>query len=336
MVQLVGGSGLLHEEAVCSTSQARADARSQDFQRGGLDFHRAAKLRLDQLVNRVQGDGELELIESMLRSEPPESKLLLGLLSGSIITAGALFVCWLSGSNPAGGAHLSVESVRAAAIGLLTGAPIAALYAALWTPEARKAFPALEDMHKAECEPLDALFEGMSAAQRAAMMISETIPMTIMLMPAAQGALAQSFETYSSYLRDMGWAIPGNLPAALALTTTAAVAGLARLLEHGISPEEYNAVQSAVQNADRYYKVMGTEASKDPVTMANAFKAEAADWVGRQQLASHVGALLVAFEVTFLGILWRETGDLAAPAAAYLLLNGVSVQRRGAYMRENK
>ena len=142
----------------------------------------------------------------MLRSEPPESKLLLGLLSGSIITAGALFVCWLSGSNPAGawpfpvptmtstaqilhlrctcldacglmssmmcealmlagGAHLSVESVRAAAIGLLTGAPIAALYAALWTPEARKAFPALEDMHKAECEPLDALFEGMSAAQ---------------------------------------------------------------------------------------------------------------------------------------------------------------------------
>ena len=65
----------------------------------------------------------------------------------------------------AGGAHLSLESVRAAAIGLLTGAPIAALYAALWTPEARKAFPALEDMHKAECEPLDALFEGMSAAQ---------------------------------------------------------------------------------------------------------------------------------------------------------------------------
>ena len=90
MVQLVGSSGLLVEEAVCSASQgvhanvgqlpftgcraslgthsrhsrsrqrrcalrARADARSQDFQRGGLDFHRAAKLRLDQLVNRVQG-----------------------------------------------------------------------------------------------------------------------------------------------------------------------------------------------------------------------------------------------------------------------------------------
>ena len=72
------------------------------------------------------------------------------------------------------------------------------------------------------------------------MMISETIPMTIMLMPAAQGALSRSFETYAAYLGDMGLAIPGNLPAALALTTTAAVAGLAKLLEHGISPEEYN------------------------------------------------------------------------------------------------
>ena len=65
-------------------------------------------------------------------------------------------------------------------------------------------------------------------------------------------------------------------------------------------------------------------------------QAEAADWVGRQRLASHMGALLMAFEVTFLGILWRETGDLAAPAAAYLLLNGVTVQRRAVYMRQRK
>lgn len=65
-------------------------------------------------------------------------------------------------------------------------------------------------------------------------------------------------------------------------------------------------------------------------------QAEAADWVGRQQLASHVGALLAAFQVTFLGLLWRQTGDLAAPAAAYLLMNGVLTQRRGAFMRRRK
>ena len=65
-------------------------------------------------------------------------------------------------------------------------------------------------------------------------------------------------------------------------------------------------------------------------------QAEAADWVGRQELASSVGFLLIAFEVTFLGLLWRETGDLAAPAAAFLLLNGVATQRRSVYMRERK
>ncbi len=43
----------------------------------------------------------------------------------------------------------------------------------------------------------------------------------------------------------------------------------------------------------------------------------------RQKMAGHVAALLAAFEVTFLGLLWRETGDLAAPAAACLLLHGV-------------
>ena len=40
-------------------------------------------------------------------------------------------------------------------------------------------------------------------------------------------------------------------------------------------------------------------------------------------MAGHVAALLAAFEVTFLGLLWKETGDLAAPAAACLLLHGV-------------
>lgn len=195
--------------------------------------------------------------------------------------------------------------------------------------------------------------------QRAVMTISETIPMTIMLMPAAQGALSRSFETYAAYLAEMGFVVSSNLPTALALATTAAVAGLAKRMEHGISPEEYNvssnpqelvsvnqrtilsyldperplpqligsccaygvlirdvrglcnalfgtvhrvadasrsctcpelfssvafavgaypndsimqAVQNAVKNADRYYRVVSEGQQRDPVTMANAFK----------------------------------------------------------------
>ena len=94
MASLLGRPSLPVEEAVCSTSScqgssthgsgaqrpfsggspdlsrswrsggnghrrhllvARADARREDFQRGGLDFRRAAKMRLNQLLNRVQG-----------------------------------------------------------------------------------------------------------------------------------------------------------------------------------------------------------------------------------------------------------------------------------------
>jgi hypothetical protein len=50
----------------------------------------------------VARDGEQEMLEDILLSEPPESKMLLALLSGSVICGGALFVCWLSGSSPTG------------------------------------------------------------------------------------------------------------------------------------------------------------------------------------------------------------------------------------------
>lgn len=43
----------------------------------------------------------------------------------------------------------------------------------------------------------------------------------------------------------------------------------------------------------------------------------------RQQMAGNVAGLMAAFEVTFLGMLWRATGDLSAPAAACLMLHGV-------------
>ena len=47
-------------------------------------------------------DGEQEMLEDILLSEPPQSKILLALLSGGFICAGALLVCWLSGSSPTG------------------------------------------------------------------------------------------------------------------------------------------------------------------------------------------------------------------------------------------
>ena len=70
-------------------------------------------------------------------------------------------------------------------------------------------------------------------------MMAEALPTLLMLLPAAQGALTLSLGTYAEYLRDAGLSVPYNLPAALALITTASLAALARYLEHGISGEEY-------------------------------------------------------------------------------------------------
>lgn len=75
--------------------------------------------------------------------------------------------------------------------------------------------------------------------QVAVVMVAEALPTLLMLLPAAQGALTLSLSTYAEYLRDVGINVPYNLPAALALITTASLAALARYLEHGISGDEY-------------------------------------------------------------------------------------------------
>lgn len=53
------------------------------------------------------------MLEDILLSEPPESKMLLALLSGSVICGGAFFVCWLSGSSPTGEQQLTLDCVSA-------------------------------------------------------------------------------------------------------------------------------------------------------------------------------------------------------------------------------
>lgn len=161
-----------------------------------------------------------------------------------------------------------MASCEAAALGLLASLPLAALKAITWTEGARHAFPALQDMQEREANVLKPLLEKMSAtqvskdvcecdslvrvckcylcsinngwhAQVGVVMMAEALPTLLMLLPAAQGALTLSLSTYAEYLRDAGFNIPYNLPAALALITTASLAAIARYLEHGISGEEY-------------------------------------------------------------------------------------------------
>jgi len=85
-------------------------------------------------------------------------------------------------------------------------------------------------------------------------------------------------------------------------------------------------VATAMENADRYYRVMTNGVSgtaKDPDNAAKAFKAVASQWLQQRQQACTVLAALTAAEVLFLGLLWRMTGDMAAPLTAAMMMTSV-------------
>lgn len=86
-------------------------------------------------------------------------------------------------------------------------------------------------------------------------------------------------------------------------------------------------VATAMSNADRYYRVMANDgpssSPQDPQSAASAFKAVAAQWLQQRQHASTLLALMTAGEVTFLGLLWRLTGDMASSLSAAVLLTAV-------------
>ncbi len=85
-------------------------------------------------------------------------------------------------------------------------------------------------------------------------------------------------------------------------------------------------VATAMDNADRYYRVMTNGVNgtgKDPDNAAKAFKAVASQWLQQRQQACTVLAVLTAAEVSFLGLLWRLTGDMAAPLTAAMMMTAV-------------
>lgn len=81
----------------------------------------------------------------------------------------------------------------------------------------------------------------------------------------------------------------------------------------------------AVENADRYYQVVGmTEGkSKDPALDSLAFKMVAKTWFSNNQSAATLSGVLAFFDIFFLGVLWRLTGDITAPAVVAILGSAV-------------
>lgn len=287
----------------------------------------AASLRLQSLLAGA-GDGEAELVDSFVAEEPPEARLSVQCVLAAAITGVAVTVSMLCGQDPWGGATFSLDSVLAAAIGLTASLPLMLLRWWTWTPHASRTMPAFDDMHTHQLKLQTPWLSG-SAKWHAAMYVAlEVVPITLLLLPAAQGGLMASVHLYTMALQSLG--APGNAsPETLqfsCLALTAAGAALTKGLELNVSDSEYEVVQTAVDNSDRYYRLMAMDMSHRETNAARAalaFQSVAEAWLDARNDAALAAMGLCALDVMAMGALWYGTGDLAAPAAAALALNGI-------------
>lgn len=286
------------------------------------DPYRAAGQRLQNLLSGV-GDGEEELFNSLLMEEAGESKVVVALIAGVAVSAGAVFVCWLCGLDPLGGASLSLGSLHAAAIGGAVALPLVALKAGMWSEWAIDHLPFLEEVHQSQMNEFQPLLHRLSTVQTLIVVGSEVIPGLLILLPAATGGIAKTIQVYCSLA---GIDPPQSISQAIALGIAALLAAFAKVLELGPSSEEFETVKNSLDNADRFYRVVGV--GKDTVAIdtkrnADAFKNVAITWLARKQVAARFAAALSASEVIFLGILWHVTGDFSAPLTAGVALAAV-------------
>lgn len=294
---------------------AEPEDQHQQRRRPEPDPYQLAGQRLRSLLTGV-GDGEEEMLNSMLEEQPAEQKLALCLLASGLISGGAAFVCWLCGLDPLGGASLSVASLHAAAVGGAAAAPLVALKALLWSERARRELPFLEDIHRAQVDAFQPVMANLNTAQMAVLLASEVVPGLLILLPAATGGIAKLLEMYGDLA---GVDLPAFLPHVLALMVVSSIAGVGKVAETSVSLEEYEVVRDAVDNADRYYRLMAMNRDSTPADAeraANAFRAVALTWMARNQVAVRFAAALGALEVIYLGVLWQVTGDLSSPLVA--------------------
>lgn len=303
--------------ASARASPAAAEQPGQQQQQRRQDPYFLAGHRLRSLLNGV-GDGEEEMLNSMLEEQAPEQKLMLCLLASGLVSAAAAAVCFLCGLDPLGGASLSLASLRAAAVGGAAAAPLVGLKALLWSESARRELPFLEDIHKAQVEAFKPVIANLNTAQTAVLLASEVVPGVLILLPATAGGIAKALGMYGDVA---GVTLPEFLPAVLALMLTATMAGVGKVAETSVTLEEYEVVKDALDNADRYYRLMAMDRDSTPddaQRAADAFKSVALTWMARNQVAVRFAAALGAVEVIYLGVLWQQTGDLSAPLVAAL------------------
>jgi hypothetical protein len=287
----------------------------------GRDPYFQAGQRLDRLLSGV-GDGEDELLDSMLEQQSVEKKVGLAALAGSLVCGAAVLCCVFLELDPFGGMKFGISSIQAGLVGALVSVPLCAFKNALWSESADKELPFLTELQRTQINDFKPILTGLSPLQRAIILACEVVPTILIVYPAFVGGISNMLEMYRTSSEGINNVVPETLPPLVALSIVALLSGISKIIDQGPSPEEYDVIRDALENADRYYKVMAGPGENN-ARSEEAFKNVSLMWLARRQVGARFAGALSSFEIFYLGLLWLETGDLAAPLVAALALNAV-------------
>ncbi|GFH28686.1 uncharacterized protein HaLaN_27222, partial [Haematococcus lacustris] len=107
-------------------------------------------------------------------------------------------------------------------------------------------------MHLAQLQTLSPWLAHLTTWHVALLLVVETVPPTMLLLPAAQGGLTAAVGLYSTAFSqvDTAAAAPDATVQLGCLLLTAAVAAMGKGLELGVTDSEFEVVQQALDNSD--------------------------------------------------------------------------------------
>lgn len=128
------------------------------------DPYFAAGQRLDRLLSGL-GDGEDELLDSMLQEQSTEKKIGLAALAGGLVVGAAVLCCLFLDLDPFGGMRPGLSSVMAALTGALVSVPICVFKNALWSEDADIQLPFLKELQRTQINDFKPILSGLNPAQ---------------------------------------------------------------------------------------------------------------------------------------------------------------------------
>ena len=227
-----------------------------------------------------------------------------------------------------GGASLSEASMRACVIGALAAMPLVAGKEILWTAEAQKLIPVLQNVRDTQVQTLAPLISGMSSEQVGVILFMDVVPSLMLLLNGTLGTMRVITELCSSSF--FGPPVSEQVTAALAVLAAAYFASVVKGLEWNSSTEQSKMVQTELKQVDSSCPLTSLslgQTSDDVAADAAAFRAVACTWLASRNMALKLQHSMTTVEFIYLGTLWHITGDMCAPIVASLMMHAVDFAR---------